>query len=77
MIQIDDAGWGSLVGGVVVGVYRTTTGEFTHGVVAPRFFQGAAFAGKEYLDQMARSGAGVQGAEAQRTEVLVSIVLWY
>ncbi len=53
-VQIDDAGWGSLIGGVVVGVYRTSTGEFAHEVIAPRFFQGTAFADKEYLAEAAR-----------------------
>ncbi len=57
MIQVDDAGWGSLVGGVVIGCYRPETEEFVHGVVAPRFFQGAAFASKEYLAEAARQAA--------------------
>lgn len=49
MIQIDDANWGGLIGGVLIGVYRDATGEFASGIVEPRFFQGAAFAAKEYL----------------------------
>ena len=49
MIQIDDAGWGCVVGGVLIGVYRDGTDEFTYGLVAPRFFQGQAFAAKAYM----------------------------
>ena len=46
MLQIDDEGWGCLVGGVVIGCYREppetgshTGGEFVSGVVAPCYFQ--------------------------------------
>ena len=39
MLQIDDAGWGCLVGGVTVGCYRVETAEFVAGTVAPAFFQ--------------------------------------
>jgi len=51
MIQIDDAGWGSLVGGVTIGVYRIQTQEFAAETIPPRFFQVPAFADKFYLDQ--------------------------
>jgi hypothetical protein len=39
MLQIDDAGWGCLVGGVTIGCYRVETAEFVAGTVAPAFFQ--------------------------------------
>ncbi len=39
MIQINDAGWGCLVGGVAIGCYRVETGEFAVGLVAPTYFQ--------------------------------------
>jgi hypothetical protein len=68
-IQIDDSGWGSLIGGVAIGVYRTSTGEFAHEVVAPRFFQGAAFEGKEYLAEAARlAGMCFERLRVQPTE---------
>ena len=41
MLQIDDAGWGCLVGGVTVGCYRVETTEFVAGTVAPAYFQDA------------------------------------
>jgi len=47
-IQIDDAGWGCLIGGVLIGAYRTETRQFTYGVVAPQFFQGERWDTKAY-----------------------------
>ncbi len=51
MIQIDDAGWGSLVSGVLIGAYRTETGEFACDEIPVAFFQGEAFARKAYLEE--------------------------
>ena len=49
MLPFDDAGWGCLVGGVVIGCYRVPPdpapgafqqgGEFVSGVIAPSYFQ--------------------------------------
>ena len=50
-IQIDDAGWGSLVGPTFIGAYRPETDEFAFGTVDLRFLQGPAFADGEYLSQ--------------------------
>lgn len=50
-IQIDVAGWGKLVGGVTVGVYRTGTQEFAAEVIPPQFFHPDAFAAQAYLDE--------------------------
>jgi hypothetical protein len=47
-VQIDDAGWGCVVGGVLIGAYRVETQEFTRGLVEPSFFQGDAFGLKDY-----------------------------
>ena len=60
MLQIDDAGWGALVGGVTVGCYRVETAEFVAGTVAPTFFQdddpdeAGRFWRKDYLTAAAR-----------------------
>ena len=51
MIQIDDAGWGSLVGGVLIAATRTETGEFACGEIPVAFFQSEAFARKAYLEE--------------------------
>jgi hypothetical protein len=60
MLQIDAAGWGALVGGVMVGCYRVETAEFVAGTVAPVFFQdddpdeAGHFRRKDYLPAAAR-----------------------
>ncbi|MFQ6074972.1 MAG: hypothetical protein ACE5Z5_02390 [Candidatus Bathyarchaeia archaeon] len=48
-VEVDDAGWGDLVGGVVIGGYNPLNGEFRWARVPVRYFQGEAFAGKDYL----------------------------
>ena len=48
-IQIDDAGWGCLLGGVVIGAYRLDTQAFVWGEVPVAQFQGNAFTQKAYL----------------------------
>lgn len=48
-IQIDDAGWGSLVGGCLIGCYRVETGEFTAHEIAVENFQGELMASRRYL----------------------------
>lgn len=70
MLQIDDAGWGCLVGGVVIGCYREppehapqTGGEFVSGVVAPGYFQNDnaeepnRYARRRYLEEAAQIAA--------------------
>ncbi len=49
MIQIDDAGWGCLLGGVLIGAYREETQEFACAETPVDQFQGAAFIEKAYL----------------------------
>jgi len=49
-IQIDDAGWGCLLFGTIIGAYRTDTQKFAWGEIPVRLFQGEAFAQKRYLD---------------------------
>ncbi len=49
MIQIDDAGWGCLLGGVLIGAYREQTQEFACVEAPVNQFQGAAFIEKAYL----------------------------
>lgn len=54
-IQIDDAGWGSLVGGVIIGACRVESHQTQHGFkeVPVSFFQGEAFDRKLYLEHAA------------------------
>ena len=48
-IQIDDAGWGCMIGGVLIGCYRVETGEFYAWPIPVDRFQGGAFSSRDYL----------------------------
>jgi hypothetical protein len=49
-IQIDDAGWGCLLGGTLIGAYHVEAREYVVGEIPVALFQGEAFARKDYLD---------------------------
>jgi hypothetical protein len=48
-IQIDDAGWGCLMGPVFLGIYREETQEYSFKEIPVEVFQGGSMARKEYL----------------------------
>lgn len=48
MIQIDDAGSGSLVGGSIIGLIRVETGEYYHEVIPIKCFTSPHFENKKY-----------------------------
>ncbi|SKA83134.1 hypothetical protein SAMN05443428_10542 [Caloramator quimbayensis] len=50
MIQIDDAGSGSLVGGTVIGIIRTETLDFYYDIIPVEFFKTPEFEEKKYKD---------------------------
>jgi hypothetical protein len=50
-IQIDDAGVGDLLDGVVIGAYRLETGEFAYEMIGVEFFQRPMFGRKAYLEE--------------------------
>ncbi|AOY77247.1 hypothetical protein [Clostridium formicaceticum] len=50
MIQIDDAGSGSLLGGTIIGVLRTETGEFQYSVIPLDYYRGKNFDRKSYIN---------------------------
>ncbi len=50
MIQIDDAGSGSLLGGTVIGALRVETGDYQYDVIPLEYYQGSNFSQKKYLD---------------------------
>ena len=52
MIQIDDSGSGSLVGGTCIGALRKETGEFYFDVIPLEFYQNTSFNKKTYLDKV-------------------------
>lgn len=54
-IQIDDAGYGSLLGPTFIGAYRIETDEFFFDEVSLKFFRGPIFNEGEYLREATRS----------------------
>lgn len=50
MIQIDDAGSGSLIGGTCIGVMRKETGEYLYSIIPLALYQKDNFEKKYYLD---------------------------
>lgn len=53
-VQIDDAGYGSLIGPTFIGAYRKETGEFVYGEVPLHFFRHPVFQSGEYLREATR-----------------------
>jgi hypothetical protein len=49
MIQVDDAGSGSLVGGTCIGVLRKETGEYYHEILPVNIFDQVNFKNKLYI----------------------------
>lgn len=54
-IEIDDAGWGDLIGGVIIGGYNPLLAEFRWEEVPVEHFQGESFIKKTYLDATKRA----------------------
>lgn len=52
MIQIDDSGSGSLIGGTCIGVLRTETGEYLYDIIPLELYQNEFFDKKKYLDKV-------------------------
>ncbi len=52
MIQIDDAGSGSFVGGTCIGVYRPEANEYYFDIIPVDFYQNNNFKQKLYLDEV-------------------------
>ncbi|MGB9678572.1 MAG: hypothetical protein ACPL3A_01060 [Thermoanaerobacteraceae bacterium] len=50
MIQIDDAGSGSLVGGTCIGAMRVETGEFFYDIIPIEYYNETNFKNKLYLN---------------------------
>lgn len=50
MIQIDDAGSGSLIGGTLIGIIRTETKDFYYDIIPVKYFTSPYFEEKKYAD---------------------------
>jgi hypothetical protein len=53
-ILIDDAGYGDLLHGVIIGAYRPETDEFTYDMIDVKYFQKPLFSKKVYQEQASR-----------------------
>lgn len=53
-VIIDDAGYGDLLFGVVIGAYRPETGDFIYDVIDVKYFQRPLFSRKRYVSQARR-----------------------
>ena len=51
MVQIDDAGSGSLVGGTCIGAMRVETKEYVYDFVPVNLYQNGNFHSKKYLEK--------------------------
>ena len=66
VVEIDDSGWGDLIGGAVIVMRRLSTHEKFVGEVTIEAFQGLAFKAKAYLPHVLRIVR--EGAEALNIE---------
>ena len=62
VVEVDDSGWGDLVGGVIIVMRRVNTNERYVGEVPIEAFQGAAFKARTYFPHVLRIVR--KGAEA-------------
>lgn len=78
-LQIDDAGVGDLLSGVVIGIYRPETGRFDFEVIGVRYFQKPRFRQKAYLHEAANAALRLVKSsapgEAEVIEVCSSFIL--
>jgi hypothetical protein len=52
MIQVDDSGSGSFVGGTCIGIYRPETNEYYFDIIPVELYSVENFAKKKYLDEV-------------------------
>ena len=54
MLQIDDSGSGSFVGGTCIGIYRPETNEYYFDIIPVELYDSRNFAEKKYLDEVVK-----------------------
>lgn len=54
MLQIDDAGSGSFVGGTCIGIYKPETNDYYFDIIPIELYSKENFAKKYYLDEALR-----------------------
>lgn len=76
-VQIDDAGWGCLIGGVIIGAYRVESEEFVWGEIPVEKFQDGAFSRKEYRFAAADLAKDLLGQLQVATEERIHVCTGY
>ncbi len=51
VIEIDDSGWGSLIGGITIGFYKKDTNDMEVEYIPVKYFQGGMFKKRRYLSE--------------------------
>lgn len=71
MLQIDDAGSGSFVGGTCIGIYRPETNEYFFDIIPVEFYNKENFRKKIYLDEVVNiASRAIKSFEPARGEVI-------
>jgi len=50
-VYVDDSGWGSLLGGVAIGMYNDANKKFLYQIIDIKHFQGKNFKNQTYLEE--------------------------
>ncbi|MCX7709605.1 MAG: hypothetical protein N2484_07110 [Clostridia bacterium] len=71
MIQIDDSGSGSLIGGTCIGVYRPETNEYYFDIIPVELYNKENFKKKLYLDEVVNIiQRSFESMKVQKTETI-------
>ncbi len=77
MIQIDDSGSGSLVGGTCIGAMRVETGEYAYDFIPLNFYRESNFQSKKYLNKSSRIVAALLKRLKYQPDEMISICQGY
>lgn len=71
MVQIDDAGSGSFVGGTCIGMYRPETNDYFFDIIPVALYDPESFKNKLYLDEVVRIiSSGLGAFDVSRSETI-------
>jgi hypothetical protein len=77
MLQIDDAGSGSFVGGTCIGIYRPETNEYCFDIIPVELYNKENFKKKLYLDEVVRIASSAIRALAPDKDETIEICRGY
>ena len=70
-VFVDDSGWGSLLGGVAIGLYNDENRKFLYQILPVRHFQDKAFKSQEYLNEARDSFVEMEGRIGEYKKIVV------